>query len=186
MAELIALSPLAGLLPAEIGAHRLVAGPAGPISSLAPFPGRRAAVDGALAPLGLRFPDPGEVIAGTGGARIFWTGRETAFLAGAAAPEALAGAAAVTDQSDGWAAMTLEGPATEAVLARLVPVDCGIAAFPPGRCLRAPLQHLPAIFLREAPGAVAILVFRSMAQSAVHELSAAMRAVEARAGAGRG
>ncbi len=186
MAELIALSPLAGLLPAEIGAYRLRAGPMGPMWSLAPFPGRRAAVDDALAPLGLRFPDPGEIIAGEGGARIFWTGRETGFLVGVAPPEALAGAAAVTEQSDGWAAMTLGGPAPDTVLARLVPVDCALAAFPPGRCLRAPLQHIPAIFLRETPEAVTILVFRSMAQSAVHELTGAMRAVAARARAGGG
>ena len=95
-------------------------------------------------------------------------------------PEALQGIAALTDQSDGWAALCLDGPQAEAVLARLVPLDLRSAVFARGAVLRCQLGHLPAILRRTGSTAFQILVFRSMAATAVHELHQAMRSVAAR------
>ena len=105
------------------------------------------------------------------------------FLIGAA-PEGLAGVAALTDQSDGWARMRLQGPGAEAVLARLVPIDLRVAAFPEGAVARSGLNHMMMVLMREGPQAFQIMVFRSMAGSAVHELAVAMKALTARAALG--
>ena len=42
----------------------------------------------------------------------------------------------MTDQSDGWTVLALSGAAAVDVLARLVPVDLRLAAFPVGGALR--------------------------------------------------
>lgn len=175
----IATPAVAGLLPRAAGSCRLEAGQPGPVTAIAPFRGQAAAVSAALAALGLAFPAPGRALA-SGNARILWAGRDLALLAGAAPPP-LAGLAAVTDQSDGWAVMALSGAAHAAVLARLVPVDLRPAAFPEGAAIRAPLNLMPALLARTGPATVEIWVFRSMAATAVHEIAAAMARVAARA-----
>ncbi|HSF64110.1 MAG TPA: sarcosine oxidase subunit gamma [Paracoccaceae bacterium] len=180
MPELIARAPLGSPAPLTLGTVTLAEADLGPITAIAPFPGQGAAVDRALKPLGLTFPAP-NASASRGDARLLWTGREQAFLIGAAPPNGLEGVAAVTDQSDGWAALHLHGPGAEAVLMRLVPLDLRALAFPPGRCTRAGLNHLPMVLWRPSLDAFTILVFRSMARTAWHELETAMTGLAARA-----
>ena len=151
----------------------------GRMTSVAPFPGQEAAVSAALAPLGLSFPGPNESLA-AGSARMLWTGRGQAFLTGAKAPAGLAAHAALTDQSDGWACLSLTGAAADQALMRLVPVDLAVAAFPVGRCIRAPLNHMNMILTRTGEG-FDIFVFRSMARTAWHEIEEVMAVREARA-----
>ncbi|MFN3938286.1 MAG: sarcosine oxidase subunit gamma [Gemmobacter sp.] len=182
MAELLATSPFIDLgLPTDRGPVRLEPASVAGLWSIAPFPGRIEEVTKALEPLGLRFPGPGESLR-MADVTIFWSGREQAFLTGTTPPD-FAGAAAVTDQSDGWAALRLSGPGAVDVLARLVPVDLRPAAAPPGLALRSQLNHMPLALLVEEGGFL-LLVFRSMAATAVHELAEAMRSVAARAAAG--
>lgn len=180
MAEPETLDPCAGLgLPLALGRCRLAALPRERITAIQPFPGRMAAVDAVLQPLGLRFPAPGESVA-RGGLRLCWAGRETGFLLGGAAPAGLSAHAAVADQSDGWAGLRLEGEDCVDVLARLVPLDLRPAGFAPGRSVRAPLNQMPALIMRVSGQAFDIWVFRSMAETAVEELAGAMRGVAAR------
>ena len=143
--------------------------------SVMPYRGRADAVGRAL-PCG--WPEPGTVAEG-GGARAIWFGREAAMVTGAR-PEGLGGLAAVTDQSDAWVAVRLDGPAAEAVLARLVPIDLRERAFPEGAAARTLLGHMTVSILR-AGGGFEIRAFRSMAGTLAHELERAMRAVAARA-----
>lgn len=173
MADLFATPAVTGL-PLTIGRVTLAAFDPGPVTAIAPFPGRD------LSPA-LRFPAPGEVIA-EGPGRLIWAGRETAFLTGVPAPD-LAGRAAVTDQSDGWVWVTLAGAGTEAmaVLARLCPLDLRPGAFPVGTSARSVLQHLSVLLVRTAEDAFQIAAYRSMAGTLVHDLSGAMKAVAARA-----
>jgi heterotetrameric sarcosine oxidase gamma subunit len=178
VARLTATPAVTGL-PIRIGAARLEALEEGPITSVAPYEGQGAAVDAALTPFGLRFPRAGEVVE-QGAARIVWSGLGQALLIGAAAPEALDDTAALTDQSDAWAAMLLEGWDAEAVMARLMPIDLRLAVFPPGRVARTQLLHMAVIVERRPGGAIAIRVFRSMGRTAVHEVERAMRLVAAR------
>jgi heterotetrameric sarcosine oxidase gamma subunit len=172
--DLIAKSPLAGQAPLTAGGVTLAEMDLPRITSVAPLAG--AALKRALKGMGLVFPGPNRVSA-SGAARLVWSGREQAFLMGAD-PAPLAGLAALSDQNDGWAGLALEGAGAVAVLARLVPLDLrGMAG---DACARAPLNHMPSLVLRPAPGRFEILVFRSMARTAWHEVAAAMTAVAAR------
>jgi sarcosine oxidase subunit gamma len=179
VAELIARSPLWDQAPLTLAGCTLSEALPGPITSVAPFRGQRAAVDGALGALGLGFPAPGEVLA-AGQARMVWTGRDQAFLVGVEPLAALAPHAALTDQSDGWAVLALAGPGAEAVLARIVPIDVRAAAFPPGRSARVPFNHMQSVLIRREADAFEVMVFRSMAQTAWHEVETAMRGLAAR------
>ena len=181
MADLKATDPFAGLgLPITAAGFRLEPCAAGPITAVAPFPGRVEKADALLRAIGLGFPQPGQVIA-AGAARAVWAGRTTAFLMGAAPPEGLAENAALTDQGDGWAGLHLTGEGAETVLARLVPLDLRPGPFPPGSAARSLLNHMPCLILRVTVAAFEIYVFRSMAGTAVHDLAEAMRGVTARA-----
>lgn len=178
MPELIAKSALEGR-SLTLGGVTLAEVDVGPITSIALLPGGAKAVTKGLKPLGLSMPEPNS-FAEKKGARIVWTGRDQAFLTGADCPT-LEGAA-VTDQSDGWAVLALSGAAAVDVLARWVPVDVRLAAFPVGRALRTQLNHMNVILLRTGDYAFEIMVFRSMARTAWHELESATHMVAARAG----
>ncbi|MFN3952843.1 MAG: sarcosine oxidase subunit gamma [Pararhodobacter sp.] len=179
MAELDITLPSAGLgLPITRGNCRLEAAALGPVWQIMPFPGARDALDAALEPLGLRFPDPGQVLNGRDGARLVWAGRETAFLIGAAQPPGLP--AAVCDQSDGWVVLHLSGARVVDVLARLATIDLRDEAFPVASSARIQLNHLPAMIIKNDSQALEIWSYRSMAATLVHELGVAMRAVAAR------
>jgi sarcosine oxidase subunit gamma len=178
VAELLATSPVAGLgLPVSTGAAVLTEWAPGPITAIAPYAAGGAAVAAALAPLGLAWPAPGRMTVAEGG-RLAFAGRGTAFLIGAPPPD-LGEAAAVTDQSDGWAGLRLTGAAATDVLMRLVALDLRPAAFPEGAAVRAMLNHMPLCLMRGAEG-FELLVFRSMARTAVHEIAEAMARVAAR------
>lgn len=179
MPSLIATSALEGLTPVTHGALTLSDATPARITSLAPFRGQGAAVGKALKPLGLGFPAPNRVIAGKGG-RIVWTAPGQAFLLDAD-PAPLAGLAALTDQGDGWVGLRLVGAGCEAALARLIAIDLRPAAFGEGAAARVALNHMMAVVMRAGTG-IEILVFRSMARTAVHEIAAAMASVAARAG----
>jgi sarcosine oxidase subunit gamma len=151
----------------------------GPITSIAVMPGKAKDVARGLKPLGIAFPQPNS-FAEKKGARIVWTGRDQAFLIGVAPPEM--DGAAVTDQTDGWTTLALSGAGVADVLARLVPVDLRLSACPVGSALRTQLNHMNAVILRTGDHSFEILVFRSMARTAWHELEDTMSMVAARSG----
>lgn len=175
MARLVALSPCAGLLPLTAGSVTLSEVLPEAITSVASLAGREAAVSAALqASVGAEFPAPNRW---TGGAtRIVWTGPGQAMVLG---PRVTPEGAALTDQSDAWAVMRLDGTGAEAVLARLVPLDVRRAHFPEGHAARTLLHHMTCTLMRVEAAAFEIMVFRSMAATAVHHLETAMRSVAA-------
>jgi len=150
----------------------------GQVTSIALFPGQEKAIARALKPMGFSMPKVGECQI-KAGATLAWTGRDQAFLIGAACPD-LRTAAAVTDQSGGWAALTLTGPAAADALMRCVPMDLRASAFKPGSVLRTPLYHMSMILIRLDEQAFMIMVFRSMARTAWHEIEVALKSLAAR------
>jgi heterotetrameric sarcosine oxidase gamma subunit len=168
-------------LPREAGGCRLAARAIGAMVSVAPYRGREAAVSAALETrLGVGLTGPGEWKQGAGG-RVVWMGLGQWFVeAEADLAEALADDAAVTEQGDGWAAFRLEGAGAEDVLARLVPVDLDGEAFGEGRVTRTALRHVACALLRDGAG-FEMLVMRSFAATAAHEIGEAMASVAARA-----
>lgn len=176
MPDLFAKTALAGVKPLALAGCSLAEAALGPITSIACFPGTAEAVAARLN----GFPAPNTCL--TGPLRL-WTGPDQAFLVGEAAPD-LGALAAVTDQTGGWAALRLDGPGAEAVLARLYPLDLRATAFPIGSCVRAPLGHMQSVLARMEGQGFLILVFRSMARTAWHEIEEAMQKLAARAAAG--
>jgi heterotetrameric sarcosine oxidase gamma subunit len=176
--ELIAKSALEGQ-SLTVGTVTLAEVDVGRVTSVAVLPGGAKAVAKGLKALGLAMPEPNS-FAEKKGAQIVWTGREQAFLVGVE-PPALEGAA-VTDQTDGWTVLALSGAGAVDVLARLVPMDLRLPAFPVGRAVRTQLNHMNVVILRVGDHAFEIMGFRSMARTAWHELEAAMQMLAARGG----
>lgn len=177
MGNLIARTPCEGLLPLKIGTCSLSEITPEAITSIMPASGQTAAVSDAIMDAhGMAFPAAGRAT-GRDGARLIWSGQGQAMLVGPPA-DAIDGAA-LTDQSDAWAVMRLEGEMAEQVLARLVPVDLRAASFKRGHTARTMLFHMSCSITRVGAAAFEIMVFRSMARTAVHELDVAMKSVAA-------
>ena len=179
MVELKARTSCEGLLPLHIGTTKVVEEDLGRLSSLCPY-GDASPLSAALEEAhGMALPKPGRAT-GKAGARCLWFGRDTVLLAGPAPDAGLAAHAAVVDQSDGWAAVSLSGEYAVDVLARLVPVDLREQHFKRGHTARTMVQHMNASITRTGADSFLILVFRSMAGTLVHDLKCAMEAVAAR------
>ncbi len=178
MARLIAKSPAEGLLPVVVRGLTLTEADHGRITSVAPFRGQEAAVAGALKQaIGAAWPAPGR-ITGRAGARAVWSGLGQVLVLG---PEVAVAGAALTDQSDAWCCLALEGEGAAAALARLTPLDLRESVFKRGHAARSLLGHMSCLFLRTGAARYEMLVFRSMARTAVHELTRAMESVAAQA-----
>lgn len=180
MIELKAKSACAGLLPKHVGDMRLEEVEVGHITSITPLRGHEAAVDEALfATHKLSFPKPNRST-GRAGERLIWSGQGQAFLMGPALAADLGALAAVTDQSDAWAVVRLEGARGADVLARLVPVDLRTQNFKRGHTARTLLGHMTVSITRVGDNSFQIMAFRSMAKTLVHEITTAMESLAAR------
>ncbi|TNJ41804.1 sarcosine oxidase subunit gamma [Phaeobacter sp. B1627] len=180
MDDLSAKSPCEGLLPATVGGFTLREEPPTTLTLIAPYAGQEAALSAAMdAAHGLAFPAPNRTT-GSGEARAVWFGRRQAVLMGPDAQPGLAAHAALTDISDGWAVVRLDGDRAEDVLARLVPVDLRPRVFQPGHTARTELRHMMASLTRVSAKSFQIMVFRSFAETLVHDVKTAMEAVAAR------
>jgi sarcosine oxidase gamma subunit len=170
----MAQTPFAGILPVAAGPLKAVEVTPGAVASVAPFKGKAAAVDKALAKHAIGFPDAGQAIEGPHAAAI-WTGIDECFLLSDAPLSLnLSGKAAVTDQSDGWGWVRLSGDGWQDVMARLCPVDP--AAMEPGCAVRSEAAHMMAIIYGVRDGVV-IGVMRSFARTMAHDISVAMTSV---------
>lgn len=178
MVKLIARTACADLLPKTIGEVTLTEVAQQDIYSIAPFHGQEKLVAAELTEaVGVGFPAPNRMKA-KAGVRTIWAGAGRALLAGAIPPD-LGGKAAVTDQSDGWAIVRIDGP-SENILARLIPVDLRASVFKRGHTARTMVGHMAASVTRTGTNSIEIMVMRSMAQTLVHELTEAAEAVTAR------
>lgn len=175
MDELVALSPCGGLLPVSRGDLILEECAQDRLTALLPF----KTMTTALAEPGVVLPAAGAQLRDEAGV-LRWFGKDSYLAIGRDLPEAVAAMAALSDQSDAWARMRLSGPQVEAVMARLTPVDLRAQVFGVDRTCRSLLGHMNASITRVAEDAFEIMVFRSMAQTAVHEITETMAQVTAR------
>jgi methylglutamate dehydrogenase subunit D len=180
VADLIAKSPCDGLLPLSIGKVTLSEVSPDALTSVSPLKGAETTLNKAMIKAhGVGFPEP-NTSGGDDAVRAIWFGRAHALLIGPVPDPSLTKHAALTDQTDAWAVVRIEGDAAESVLARLVPVDLRRAVFEPGQTVRSLLAHMTASITRVDENAFQIMVFRSMAETLVHDLKTAMAAVAAR------
>ncbi len=187
MADLTPKPLFEGQLPVLVAGCKLSAEKPVAITSISPEKGQQQSVSAAMQKtLGLAFPAVNSATGNratgnraTGGAnlRCLWIGPGQALLLGKG-PNSLRGAA-LTDQTDAWACLTLQGKLSEAVLARLVPLDLRAKNFKPGQVARSLLFHMPLCLHRSGADTFELMVFRSMATTAVHDLQAAMASVAA-------
>lgn len=180
MASLNPRSAAHGLVPLAHGQASLSEAPEAPIWAIMPYRGQEGDASSALAlAQGLPLPETG----GTsieGALRIAWSGLDQWLMLGAEPDASLARHAALCDQSNAWCHLVLDGGAAQDVLARLMPIDLSLKACPEGQARRSLLGHMACVLLRSGPERFELLVFRSMAGTAVHELERAMRMVAAR------
>ena len=180
MADLMEKSPCAGLLPVQHGDVTLSEIEMTRLTSFAPFKGQDKASSEALKKAhGMALPGINRTT-GKEGARAIWFGQGQAMLVGFDVDASLAPLAAMTDQSDAWALVRLEGAQSEDVLSRLVPVDVRKSVFKRGHTARTQLQHLMVSITRTGDNAFLIMAFRAMAKTLVHDLETAMQGVAAR------
>ena len=183
MVELVAKSPCAGMASIEFGAARLSEVEMTCLTSLSPRRGQESAFAQVLkAAHGMAFPAPNRAT-GKEGARVVWFGKGQVMLIGPEPDAGLLAHAAMTDQSDAWAMVRLEGEAAEDVLARLVPIDLRQSVFRRGHAARTMLGHMNVSITRVSDAAFLILGFRSMVGTLVHEIETAMKGVAVRQGA---
>ncbi|MEP4197658.1 MAG: sarcosine oxidase subunit gamma [Aliishimia sp.] len=177
--ELVAKSPCAGMLPMRIGKLVLSEDAMCPLTLLMPYDGADAALSTALEKAhGVSLPAANES-SSQGDVSAIWFGRGQVLLRGVPADDALSATAALSDQSDAWTSVVLQGVGAEIVLSRLVPVDLRIATFPIGQTARTLVGHMNGSVTRISADSFRVMVFRSMAQSLVHEFKDAMETVAA-------
>ncbi|WP_110549001.1 sarcosine oxidase subunit gamma [Yoonia vestfoldensis] len=180
MARLIALGAFGDLLPLQTGDVTCTEVMRETLFCVAPYRGQHKAVSAALkAQLGLSLPAAGRrKIAGD--AICQWIGHDAWVVS---APVMLDGLAAVSDQSDGYAALDVAGAGVEAVLARLIPLDLRSTTFKVNHTARSLLGHVPVSITRTGAQAFEVMVMRSMAASLVHDLQVAMSGLARRGSA---
>ncbi len=180
MDNLTAKTPCDGLLPLTIGSVTLSEEDVGAIHSISPFKGKQKALSEALkAAHGMAYPSANRAT-GKAGARAIWFGPAHAMLIGPSPDATLTENAAIVDQSDAWAVVRLEGADVEDVLARVVPVDLRKVHFKRGHTSRTLLFHMTASITRVGEDAFQIMVFRSMAETLIHDLKRAMEGIAVR------
>jgi len=168
--ELVARSALSAHgLPMEIGGLRIDEVAMGPVWAVMPFAGQAEALSAVFEEaLGLTLPDPGYVQSSPE-AEILWTGQEQWFFCGVPVVD-VQGHGSVTEQSDGWAVLSVRGDAVRDVMARLCPLD--LRDFRPGQVARSEFAHMMSIILPRA-GGYDVWVMRSFGATALHHLRAA-------------
>ena len=129
-------------------------------------------------PFGMGLAAPGRAVAGEGVGN-FWmapgqwmiegTGRGDDDFAGALLGEVPG--AIVTDQTDGWVILDIDGPAAaiEQMRERLVNLPAGALA--PGGATRTLLHHMTVFVIRRGPDRLTVMVMRSYAGSLWHALA---------------
>jgi len=175
VAKLVAKSPGEDVLPITIGPTCLSENLSHTITCVAPFKGQEQAVSATLTALvGTGLPGIGRMNH-KADVRVAWSGLGQYFVF---SPHKIGRdqvpGALISDQSDAWACLTLDGASAQDVLARLTPIDVRDNSFKKGHVASSILGHISALFLRSGANRYDILVFRSMVQTATHEIMQAI------------
>ncbi|MGB0960002.1 MAG: sarcosine oxidase subunit gamma [Halocynthiibacter sp.] len=180
MAKLIATSSVQGLLPVSAGHVRLHAREFDCLTLIQPFKGKTTAVGKCLkSDIGLGMPKTNHVLSAAQGDCV-WFGVDQALLMGPAVPMGVQGLAALTDQSDGYVVLRLDGEGARDVLARLSTLDLRPSVFKVGHAARTGLGHMSVSLSQPETGCYDIVVMRSFAKTAIHEIYDAMKSVATR------
>ena len=121
---------------------------------------------------GLSLPNKGRSTGREGG-RALWFGQHT-LLVGPKPDGKLSKFGILTDQSDAWVTLRMNGDLIEDALMGLCPVDLRMKEFKRGNVVRTSLQHVNVTLHRIGPNTIDLYGFRSMAQTICHELKSSL------------
>ena len=174
MVNLVAKTPLAGAeLPCSLGGATL-SEPA--TADLTWVHIGKSGASAFKAHTGVSFPSANRAT-GKAGGRAIWFGPDQALWVGS--PVTGTAEMVCVDQSDAWATLLLQGDDARNVLARLCPLDLRAQSFKRGHTARTMLGHMACSLTATGINMFEIRVFRSMAQTALHDLTRAMQQVDA-------
>lgn len=158
------------------------------VASVACPLGGRAELEGAvMRSWSAELPDPGRSTASADGdVKILGLSPDQFFVISTAATMptgnlvsgALAGNGYVSDQSDNWVALRLEGPLVLPALERICPLDLDPAVFAVGSVARTVMEHIGSIIHREGPERFLLLSASSFAHSFLHAVATSFRNVD--------
>lgn len=174
--------PLAGY-DQRFGDIRLSAPADQAIVSIAlPLGGEKAALRAIADAYGTDLPAIGKTAATPGGTLLRLAPDQAFVLFQRATPDAVDHVAGklgetvyLTDQSDVWCALSIEGAGVRDVLARICPLDLHPDVFAIGDVARTVMEHLGAIILRTGAEAFLLLSASSSAQSFQHAVEVSIR-----------
>lgn len=83
----------------------------------------------------------------------------------------------ITDQSDSWVGLVIDGPMSRTALERVCPIDLHPSVFSVGQVTRTTMEHLAAIVLCEAENRFLLLSPASSAQSFLHAIETSLHNV---------
>ena len=84
--------------------------------------------------------------------------------------ELVGGEGYVTDQSDAWVVLEIDGAGSRAALERICPVDLHEVAFPIGQTARTAMEHMGSVVIRTGENRFQLMSARSSAASFLHAL----------------
>ena len=169
--KLYSKSPLASISEIEIGTLKVEEVNLENIMSVQPFKGKGKLVSKALNDrLGVGLPEVGKSINHKNNT-VMWIGMNQFLLIG---KKIEIKGAALTDQSDAWAVLSLTGKKTSDVMDRLCPVDT--RALQSGDIVRSMIGHMSAIIEKTDSGCK-LMVFRAFARTLLHEVCNSMKSV---------
>ncbi len=185
MPELLTPMPFLGGHDRQIAGTRLAEVTDRALVSIAvPLGGEAALAEALRAVFGAEPPAVGHVAQSADGeARFLGLARDQIFaLLPARGPLAAPDLAArlgpvayLTDQTDAWVMLRLEGPLARAALERTCMLD--LEALPPGRVARTVMEHLGTIVVREGPERFLLMSASSSARSFLHCIETSLRNV---------
>lgn len=83
----------------------------------------------------------------------------------------------ITDQSDSWATLQIDGASATLALERMCPIDLHTTVFGIGQVTRTSMEHLAVIILREADNRYLLMSPTSSANSFQHAVETSLRNV---------
>lgn len=83
----------------------------------------------------------------------------------------------ITDQTDSWAGLFIDGDHAVLALERVCPIDLHLSSFGVGQVTRTSMEHLAVVILRETDNRFLLLSPTSSAHSFLHALETSLRNV---------
>ena len=179
MVDLIAVSPVRGVMPLKIGTVVVEEVQTSLFTVGAPKVLSKNLLKMVKSMTGMDWPNICQ-IKSKDTISLMWFDHAHVAIMGVTPTPQLKKIAAVTDVSDAWLIVDIDGIDARKVLSRVTPTDMRRKRFKTGMTQRGDLMHMQASISCIAEHRFRIMVFRSMAQTLVHELTVAMKSVAAR------